>query len=86
MSIRLDVINFGNLVNKNWGRQITTSNYNPVTLYSASAIVNQATNSTTGANLTNGVPRVSFDPNFNPFTYNNVFSNYGMQVSLRYSF
>ena len=86
VSLRFDVINFGNLLNKNWGRQITTSNYNPVTLYTQSAVVLPGTTTTTGANLTNGVPRVTFNPNFEPFTYNNVFSNYGAQLSLRYSF
>jgi len=84
LSIRADVINFGNMLNKNWGRQITTSNFNPVTIYSAPAMVLPGTN--TPGNLTNGVPKATFDPAFNPFTYNNVFSNYGMQVSLRYSF
>lgn len=86
VSIRLDVINFGNLLNKNWGRQISTGNFNPVTIYSSSATVNPGTNSTSGATLANGVPRATFNPDFNPFTYNNVFSNYGMQISLRYSF
>ena len=33
VSVRLDIINFGNLLNKNWGRQISTGNFNPVTLY-----------------------------------------------------
>ena len=85
-SLRLDVINFGNLLNKNWGRQISTGNFNPVTIYTQSAFVLPGTNTTTGATPANGVPRASFDPAFNPFTYANVFSNYGMQVSLRYSF
>lgn len=86
VSIRLDVINFGNLLNKNWGRQITTSNFSPVTIYTQNAIVLPGTGSTTGTTLANSIPRVTFDPNFKPFTYLNVFSNYGMQVSLRYSF
>jgi hypothetical protein len=86
VSIRLDVINFGNLLNKRWGRQITTSNFSPVTIYSQTALVLPGTNTTTGANLSNGVPRATFDPKFDPFTYNNVFSNYGMQLSLRYAF
>ncbi len=86
LSLRLDVINFGNLLNKNWGRQITTGNFSPVTLYTETGLVLPGTNTTTGANLTNGVPRVTYNPTFNPFTYQNVFSNYGMQLSLRYSF
>ncbi len=86
VSVRLDVINFANLLNSNWGRQISTGNFNPVTLYNQNAIVLPGTNTTTGANLTNGVPRVTYDPTYVPFTYANVFSNYTMQLSLRYTF
>ena len=84
LSVRLDVINFGNLVNKNWGRQISTGNFNPVTIYQATGIVLPGT--TTAGTLQNGVPRVTFDPNFNPYNYDNVSSNYTMQLSMRYSF
>jgi len=86
VSVRLDAINFGNLLNKNWGRQISTGNFNPVTLYTQSAMVLPGTTTTAGANLTNGVPRVTFDPNFNPYNYNNIFSQYSLQLSLRYTF
>ena len=86
LSLRLDVINIGNLLNKNWGQQITTSNFSPVAIYTQSGMVLPGTTTTAGANLANGVPRVTFDPNFNPFTYQNVYSVYGMQLSLRYSF
>ncbi|HEY4217727.1 MAG TPA: TonB-dependent receptor [Gemmatimonadaceae bacterium] len=85
-SLRLDIFNFTNLLNKNWGRQISTGNFTPVTIYSGTGIAKPGTTSTTGADLTNGVPLVSFDPKFNPFTYNNIFSNYSMQLSFRYSF
>jgi hypothetical protein len=86
ISVRLDAINFGNLLNNKWGRQISTGNFNPVTLYSQTGIVLPGTNTTTGANLSNGVPRVTFDPNFNPYNYNNIFSQYALQLSLRYTF
>lgn len=86
LSVRLDIINIGNLLNKNWGQQITTSNFSPVAIYTQNGMVLPGTNTTTGATLANGVPRVTFDPNFNPFTYQNVYSVYGMQLSLRYSF
>ena len=86
VSVRLDVINFGNLLNKRWGRQISTGNFNPVTIYSGTSLVLPGTTTTAGTNLTNAVPRVSFDPNFNPYNYDNVFSNYTMQLSLRYAF
>lgn len=85
LSLRLDIFNFGNLLNKNWGRQITTSNFSPVTLYSGSGLA-VAGGAAGSADLTNGVPKVTFNPNFNPFTYNNIFSNYSMQLSFRYSF
>jgi hypothetical protein len=84
-SLRLDVINFGNLLNRRWGRQITTSNLNPIQIYSASGLVNPTTGATT-TDLRVGVPRVTFDPNFNPYSYDNVFSNYTMQLSFRYDF
>jgi hypothetical protein len=85
ISLRLDVFNIGNLLNKNWGRQITTSNFSPVTLYSASGLSLPGGAAGT-ADLTTGVPKVTFDPKFNPFSYNNIFSNYSMQLSFRYSF
>ncbi len=85
LSLRLDVFNFGNLLNKNWGRQITTSNFSPVQIYTASGLALPG-GSTTGTTLANAVPKVTFDPNFNPFTYNNIFSNYSMQLSFRYTF
>jgi hypothetical protein len=86
VSLRLDIFNFGNLLNKRWGRQISTSTFNPVTIYTHDALVLPGTNNTAGTNLTNAVPRVTFDPNFNPYNYDNVFSNYTMQLSLRYTF
>jgi hypothetical protein len=86
LSLRLDIFNFTNLLNKNWGRQISTGNFTPVTLYTATGIVKPGTTTTTGADLTNGVPLVTYDPKFNPFTYNNIFSNYSMQLSFRYAF
>ncbi|MGZ8412803.1 MAG: hypothetical protein ACXW05_08725 [Gemmatirosa sp.] len=86
MSIRLDGINFTNFLNQDWGRQISTSNFNPQILYSPNATVNRTTGSTTGANLVNGVPRVQFNPDYQQFNYDNVFSNYTFQLSVRYSF
>ncbi|MGZ8455800.1 MAG: TonB-dependent receptor [Gemmatirosa sp.] len=86
VSIRLDGINFTNFLNQDWGRQISTSNFNPQILYSPNATVNRTTGSTTGANLVNGVPRVQFNPDYQQFNYDNVFSNYTFQLSVRYSF
>jgi outer membrane receptor protein involved in Fe transport len=84
LSLRLDGINFANFLNQNWGRQISTSQFNPVTLYSPNAMVNRQTGA--NANLVTGVPRIEFNPDFQPFNYDNVFSNYTFQLSVRYSF
>ncbi|WP_158508860.1 TonB-dependent receptor [Gemmatirosa kalamazoonensis] len=84
VSIRLDGINFMNFLNKNWGRQVTTSQFNPQVLYSPTAMVLPGTNTT--ANLQTGVPRITFNPTTQQFNYNNVFSNYTFQLSVRYSF
>jgi carboxypeptidase family protein len=86
LSLRLDVFNFGNLLNKRWGRQINTGNFNPVTIYTQSGLTLPGSTSSTGATLLNGVPRATFDPNFNPYNYDNIFSNYSMQLSFRYAF
>ena len=85
-SVRLDAINFGNLLNRNWGRQITTGNFNPQILYTSTGTVLPGTNTTTGATLANGVPRVNFTPDLQRFNYDNVFSNYTLQLSVRYAF
>lgn len=84
VSVRLDAINFGNLLNNRWGRQITTGNFNPVSLYSQRGVVLPGT--TTDADLATGVPLVRFDPTFDPYNYNNIFSQYALQLSLRYTF
>lgn len=90
-SVHLDAINFGNLLNRNWGRQITGGNFNPQTLYTSTGTVLPGSNgadpnATKGATLTNGVPRVNFTPDLQPFNYDNVYSNYTLQLSVRYTF
>lgn len=85
LSVRLDIFNFGNLINKNWGRQVSSSQFNPVQLLTTNSFVTPGTTTTT-TTLANAVPLVTFDPNFTPFTYQNVQSNYTMQLSFRYSF
>ena len=84
LSLRVDAINFANLLNKNWGRQITTNNFNPQSLYTQRGIVLPGT--TTAADLTTGVPLVNYTPGGQEYNYDNVFSNYSLQLSVRYSF
>ncbi len=83
--IRWDVINLGNLLNKNWGAQNFSSQGSTCgQICSATvAIVH------TGSVLTNSasvVPIVTFNPTYTAWDANNLSSNYRMQLSFRYSF
>lgn len=85
VSVQLDVFNFLNLVNKNWGEQAFT--YSDVTLlYGGNVLVDKnGSLITKDANLTQ--PLYQFTPGAQPkFNFANIESNYQMQLSLRYSF
>ncbi|MDE3152465.1 MAG: TonB-dependent receptor [Gemmatimonadota bacterium] len=78
ISLQLDVVNFMNLLNKRWGRQAFT--YSEVSVLSYKSMTN-------GTDLSKGaVPVFHFYSNPTVFNYNNLASNYQMQLSLRYSF
>lgn len=77
LTLRLDVINFGNLLNKKWGL-IRSQGFGSQQLYTQQGIV--------GDDLRSGVPLVRFDPNYEAFDTQFLGSNYQMQLSLRYSF
>lgn len=85
-SVRVDAISFGNFVNENLGRQIASGNFNPQSIYTQLGVGLPVSGTAAGANLTNGVPRVNFTPDFQKFNYDNVFSNYTFQLSVRYQF
>lgn len=79
LSVALDVINFGNLLNDNWGRVPLTSG-TPVTLLTSSTTL-------VGGTLPEGgLPRFNFDPTQQKFNADRLSSNYQMQLSVRYSF
>jgi hypothetical protein len=79
VAVQLDIINFGNLLNKNWGRQPGTSPGLPgVFLLSRTGTTTDASGKTQGI--------YTFDTNFQRASYTNVFSNYRMQLGARYSF
>ena len=92
LQLRADIINFGNLLNKNWGRQAFSDQ---------GATCGQICSATialvhTGNALPAGVPAAgnspnaqgifTYDPNFQAFSSNNISSLYTIQLSLRYSF
>ncbi|HEX5830248.1 MAG TPA: carboxypeptidase regulatory-like domain-containing protein [Gemmatimonadaceae bacterium] len=79
VSLQLDVINFGNLVNRKWGEVALTSG-TPVRLLSSS-------NTLVGGTLKQGaLPLFRFDPTQQRFNADRLASNYQMQLSLRYNF
>ncbi|MHB1223077.1 MAG: TonB-dependent receptor [Gemmatimonadaceae bacterium] len=76
-TVRLDVINFGNLLNSDWG-VIRSQGFGSQQLYTQRGIV--------GTDLLTAVPLVRFDPNYRAFNDQFLGSNYQMQLSLRYAF
>ncbi len=88
-TLRLDIINFGNLLNPKWGRQqFSDQNATCGSICSATILLSQTANKlgtvTNGVSSTQGV--YTFDTTLRPFSAQNASSNYRMQVSLRYSF
>lgn len=89
LQVRLDVINFGNLVNKNWGRQAFSDQGSTCgQICSATIVLAQQGNflptGTTNSPLAQGI--YTFSPTFQAFNADNASSNYRMQLSMRYSF
>ena len=93
VQLRLDVINFTNLLNKNWGEQ-AFSNQNSTCGQICSATVALVH---TGNQLPTGLPAgttnspnarglFTFSPAYKIYNSDNASSNYRMQVSARYSF
>lgn len=81
--LQIDVFNFANLLNKNWGAQnfaATTNDPQPLSRRSF-------TGGTTGK-LANGTaqPVFNYTPGFNLWNTQNVSSNYRLQVQLKYTF
>ena len=87
--VRLDVINLGNLINKNWGwQQFSSQSSTCGQICSATvAIVHTGNLLPAGTtNSPNAIPIVTFNPTYTAYDHNNLSSNYRMQLSARYSF
>jgi hypothetical protein len=78
ITLEVQVYNFLNLVNSNWGHQQYVGFSGSQTLLTEKSIA--------GGNLTNGVPVVTFNPNFATWNPNNLASNYQLQFQVRYAF
>ena len=90
LQVRLDIINFGNLLNKNWGKQaFSDQNATCGQICSATVLVNQTgfvAPAGQALSVSNAIPVVTFNTNLQAFNSNNISSLYTMQLSMRYSF
>ena len=87
--VRLDIVNFGNLLNKKWGAtQYSDQGATCGQLCGSTTLMTHVgtalpTGTTSGKT---GVPIVQFNPDFKAFSNQFAGSNYRMQLSARYSF
>lgn len=79
LSLQVDVFNFLNLLNKNWGAQRFGGLQSPYDLLQYRGL-------TGGTTFFTGTPTFQFDPNYRKFVANNLSSNYQIQAQIRYSF
>jgi hypothetical protein len=94
LQLRLDIINFANLLNKKWGAQnFSDQNSTCGPICSATVLLTHtanvsATGAAMGAGVTDPLARgvYTFDTNFKRWNADNASSNYRMQLSMRYSF
>jgi len=90
LQIRLDVINFGNLLNKNWGQQAFSDQGSTCgSICSATIVLTQTGNALpagSGTSATSAQGIYTFNPAYKTYSALNASSNYRMQLSARYSF
>jgi hypothetical protein len=77
ISLELQVFNFLNLLNNNWGHQQYTTFGGAQTLLGYRSLA--------GGNLATGAPVYTFDPSFKTWNPNNLSSNYQLQFQLKYA-
>jgi len=87
LQLRLDVINFGNLLNKRWGWQNFSDQNNTCgPICSATTLLTQTGNVVAGRTQQTAQGIYTFNKTMKPWNADNAASNYRMQLSLRYSF
>ena len=92
LQLRMDVINFGNLLNKDWGKQaFSDQGATCGQICSATIVLTHTGNALPAGTPANGNSPMSqgvftFDPNYQAFSSQNISSLYTLQLSLRYSF
>lgn len=82
VTLQLDVFNFLNLVNSDWGLSRSVGQ-SPITLLNTAGV----TGATPGSNaLVTGTHTYRFNPDFTQYFSENIRSNYQIQLQARYSF
>lgn len=77
VTVELDIFNFLNLLNKDWGLQESPGT-SPITLLTSGNY--------TGGDAITGRPTYRFNPGYTKFFSDNLRSNYQMQLQAKYSF
>ncbi len=87
LALQVDVFNFLNLLNKDWGQQrFAGVNSNVPILFHQGQTGSNGVNGGSAIPLTISQGIFSFDPNYKEFTSDNLASNYQIQLSVRYGF
>lgn len=90
LQARLDIINFGNLLNKNWGKQAFSDQGSTCgQICSATVVLTQSGNALpagSGSSAATAQGIYTFNTAYQTFSSTNASSNYRLQLSLRYSF
>lgn len=84
LTLQVDVFNFLNMLNKQWGLQAYGGTQSPYDLLTYRGRTAPPAGQT--ATFFNTQPTWSFDPNYKKFTSTNLSSNYQIQFQIRYSF
>ena len=92
LQLRLDIINFGNLLNEDWGKQaFSDQNSTCGPICSATVVLEHngfalPPGTPSGGNSPGAQGIFTFNNSFKAYNDRNLSSNYTMQLSLRYSF
>ena len=86
LQLRLDVLNFGNLLNRKWGEQLFSDQGSTCGSNCSATILMTQTGNKLGSTPAQAIGIYTFDTKLRRFSGLNASSNYRMQLSLRYSF
>jgi len=90
LQVRLDIVNFGNLLNKDWGKQAFSDQGSTCGQICSATIALVHTGNALPSGVTTNSPLAqgiyTFNTGYQAYNTDNASSNYRMQLSMRYSF